>query len=288
MIVLRILHISDVHFGPPHLKDLSQEVLKLEEDRRPDLVVVSGDLTQRAKPHQFQQARRFVDQFKAPALVVPGNHDVPLYRFWERFLAPYGAYRKHFDADLEPVIQTPPGFLAVGINTAHGWTFTEGRIRSRRLQEVADLLESVPKSAPKIVVAHHNLVPPPRFGRQKVVWNASKAIDLFSRAGVDLILSGHNHQAFVAESESFYPSGRLPVVILHSGTTTSDRGRGSEEGGNSCFWIEIDALTVMISLLRREPDLGRFAEYSRHSYPRRERDPYTLEDAVPPEPEGRG
>jgi 3',5'-cyclic AMP phosphodiesterase CpdA len=285
--VLRILHISDVHFGPPHLKDLSEAVLELEQDRRPDLVVISGDLTQRAKPHQFQQARRFVDRFEAPTLVVPGNHDVPLYRFWERLFAPFGAYRKHFHPELEPVVESDE-FVAIGVNTAHGWTFTEGRIRSRRLREVAGLLDSVPNSTPKIVVAHHNLVPPPRFGRQKRVWNAAEAMELFSGAGVDLILSGHNHQAFVAESSDFYPDGRPPVLILHSGTTTSDRGRWSEEGKNSCFWIEIGTREVTISLLRWEPAPGRFAEHAHYCCPRRERSPYTLEEAVRSETEGHG
>lgn len=273
--MLRILHISDVHFGPLHLEELSHSVLQLEEQRRPHLTVVSGDLTQRAKPDQFRQAREFVSAFRAPTLVVPGNHDVPLYRFWERFFAPYGAYRKHFDSELEPAIQTPE-FLAVGINTAHAWTFTEGRIRKERLSRVAELLASVPESMPKIIVAHHNLVPPPRFGRQKLVRNASAAVELFSRAGVDLILSGHNHQSFIADSEEFYPAGRPPVVILHSGTTTSDRGRGSEQGRCTCFWVELQSETMTVSRLRWEPELGRFADCSRHVFPRRHRDPHTL------------
>ena len=172
----KILHISDVHFGPPHIEERAAAVLALEEERQPELVVVSGDLTQRAKPHQFQAARRFINRFQAPVLVVPGNHDVPLYRFWERFFAPYGAYRKHFDSELEPVVQSE-SFVAIGLNTAHGWTFTEGRIRSSRLAEIADILESVPDSLLKIVVAHHNLVRPPRFGRQKMSTNAAAAID---------------------------------------------------------------------------------------------------------------
>jgi 3',5'-cyclic AMP phosphodiesterase CpdA len=77
-----LLHISDVHFGPPHRPELAEKVLEFADRRKPDAVVLSGDLTQRAKPEQFRQARRFVDRFPAPALVVPGNHDVPLYRFW--------------------------------------------------------------------------------------------------------------------------------------------------------------------------------------------------------------
>jgi 3',5'-cyclic AMP phosphodiesterase CpdA len=279
--VLRILHVSDVHFGPPHLPDLSKEILALAERRRPDLVVLSGDLTQRAKPVQFREARRFVEGFGMPTIVVPGNHDVPLYRVWERFFAPYGAYRKHFQRDLEPVVRSPQ-FIAVGINTAHGLTFTEGRIRKSRLREVARLLEEAPDSLVKIVVAHHHLVPPPRFGSQKVLTNAFEAIDVFSRAGVDLILSGHHHQSFIANSEEFYPKGRPPVVILHSGTTTSTRGRGSERSKNTCFWIEVGDRSMEISQLRWEPGLATFAEHSRHLYPRQECDPYILEDPADP------
>ena len=68
---------------------------------------------------------------------------------------------------------------------------------------------------------------------------------MFSKAGVDLVLSGHQHQAFVADTEEFYPSGRAPVVIAHSGTTTSDRGRGPEKKKNSCFWIELEQESIV-------------------------------------------
>src|SRR4030095_10141040 len=82
--VRHLLHISDVHFGPPHRPELAEKGLAFVEEHRPAAVVLSGDLTQRAKPKQFQEARRFVDRLPAPTLVVPGNHDVPLYRLWER------------------------------------------------------------------------------------------------------------------------------------------------------------------------------------------------------------
>ena len=86
----RILHISDVHFGPPHLPDVAAGVLRLVESRQPDLVALSGDLTQRAKPHQFREACSWVDRIGVPTVTVPGNHDVPLYRVWERFLQSMG------------------------------------------------------------------------------------------------------------------------------------------------------------------------------------------------------
>lgn len=252
-------------------------MLELEAQRRPDLVVLSGDLTQRARPEQFDEARRFVDRFEAPVLVVPGNHDVPLYRVWERFLRPFGAYRRHFAAELEPVHRDDE-LMAVGINTAHGWTFTGGRITRRRLNEVRDLFAAVPESVCKVVVAHHHFIPPPRFGTQRVLRRAYRAIGIFAQVGVDLILSGHQHQAFIANSEDFYPEGRPPVVILHSGTTTSTRGRGSERGRNTCNWIELTSERIQVTHLHWEPSLDRFSEQSRHSYPRQERHPYTLED----------
>ena len=272
----RILHISDVHFGPPHLPRVAEGVLRLVEERRPDFVALSGDLTQRAKPHQFREARAWVDRIPVPSVTVPGNHDVPLYRFWERFLSPYGAYRRHFAADLEPVYRDDE-LLVAGVNTAYGWTFTGGRIRLARLLELCELIEAAPETLFKVVIAHHHLIPPPNFGTQRVLINAWEAVDLFSEVGVDLVLSGHHHQAYIGSSEEFYPRGRAPVVILHSGTTTSSRGRGGERDKNSCNWIEVEEQSMVVSHLRWHPELDRFAEHSRHLYPRQRRRPYTLE-----------
>lgn len=271
-----LFHISDVHFGPPHLPEVAEGVLAFIDERRPELVVLSGDLTQRAKPEQFRQARRFVDRIPVPSLVVPGNHDVPLYRVWERVFSPFGAYKEHFSEELEPVYRTD-GLLAVGINTAHGWTLKDGRITYKRLAEVAEILDSASERQFKVVVAHHHLIPPPTFGTQRVSGNAYEAIDIFSQAGVDLILSGHQHISYIGNSEEFYPKGRPPVVILHSGTTTSNRGRASEREMNSCNWIVWNDEAMRVSHLRWHAEHGRFFEHSRHFYPRQERVPYSLE-----------
>lgn len=280
-----ILHISDVHFGPPHLPRVAQGVLDFIGEQKPSLVVLSGDLTQRARPEQFQEARAFVDSIPVPTIVVPGNHDVPLYRVWERAFNPFGCYRKHFSPELEPA-WSDGELLVVGINTAFGWTVKEGRIKLRRLLEVAKIFEEAPANLFKIVVAHHHLIPPPNFGTQRVLGNAFEAIDLFSTAGVDLILSGHQHQTYIGNSEEFYPKGRPPVVILHSGTTTSRRGRGGEREKNSCNWIRIDERSMIVSHYRWHDSMNRFAEHSRHWYPRQGRIPYTLEglDEVYPAP----
>ena len=284
-----ILHISDVHFGPPHLPRVSKGVLEFIERHRPSMVVLSGDLTQRARPEQFQEARAFVDSIPVPTIVVPGNHDVPLYRVWERAFNPFGCYRKHFSEELEPTFRDEE-LLIVGINTAFGWTVKEGRIKLARLLEVARIFEEAPADLFKIVVAHHHLIPPPNFGSQRVLGNAYEAIDLFSGVGVDLILSGHQHQTYIGNSEEFYPKkGRPPVVVLHSGTTTSRRGRGAEREKNSCNWIRIDERSMIVSHYRWHDGLERFAEHSRHWYPRQGLKPYTLEqvdhDGPAPVPE---
>ena len=255
---------------------MRQGVLDFIERNRPSLVVLSGDLTQRARPEQFRQAREFVDQIPVPTLVVPGNHDVPLYRVWERIFNPYGCYRKHFSEELEPVFRDDE-MLVVGINTAFGWTIKDGRITLKRLLEVEKVLKDTPESVFKVVVAHHHMIPPPNFGTQRVLANAYEAIDLFSSAGVDLILSGHLHQAYIGNSEEFYPKGRPPVVILHSGTTTSSRGRAGERERNTCNWIRVDDQSMVVSHYRWHHNLERFAEHSRHWYPRQENVPYTLE-----------
>ena len=276
MSLRQILHLSDIHLGPYHLPQVAAGVLDLIDRRHPDLVVISGDLTQRAKPGQFREARGFVDRIPVPTITVPGNHDVPMYRFWERLLAPFGAYRRHFSTELEPVVRDDE-MLVAGVNTAHNWTIKDGRIRRRRLRELEWLLADAPAGLARIVVAHHELIPAPRFDTQRVLGNAYEAVDVFARAGVDLVLSGHLHQAWVGLSESYYPAGRRPVLLVYAGTTTSSRGRGMEKGRNTCNWIRLGRDEVAISHLGWDPAVGYFVEASRHRFPRRHRRPFGLE-----------
>jgi len=274
--VRQILHLSDVHFGPPHLDAVSSGVLDLIADRRPHLVVVSGDLTQRAKPEQFRAARRFVDAMQAPSIVVPGNHDVPMYRVWERLLSPLGAYRKHFSADLEPIYRDEE-LVVVGINSAFNWTVDNGRIVPRQVREVGRLLAAEPPGLARLAVIHHPFTPPPRLGRYKLLRNAAATMEMLSKSGVEMVLCGHQHQAYVRSSEDFYPTGRPPVRLVHSGTSTSDRGRGGERGRNSCNWITIDGDQLTVERLFWEPGEERFRSHARLVFPRRGRHPSVAE-----------
>lgn len=282
--MLTLLHASDLHFGPHYLPRVGDAFLRAAHELAPDAIVISGDFTQRAKRVQYAAAAAFLERLPpVPRIVVPGNHDVPLYRVWERVFDPFGAYRRHFSPELEPVFSDERLFV-VGINTAHGWTLKEGRIPLPRLLQVAEMFEQVPESALKVVVAHHHLIPPPNFGTQTVLANAYEAIDVFSTVGVDLVLSGHQHQAYIGSSEEFYPKGRPPVVICHSGTTTSNRGRMGERERNSCNWIAFDEQSLTVSQHRWHREEGYFAEHSRHWYPRQERRPFSLGGLAPPSP----
>ncbi len=271
----QILHLSDVHFGPPHRSQVSDGVHELVRRRPPDLVVISGDLTQRAKPEQFRQARAFVDRFEVPTLTVPGNHDVPMYRVWERALAPFDAYRKHFATDLEPSFEDEE-LAVIGVNSAFNWTVKDGHVMGARLRRLRKALDETPPGLTKIVVAHHPMVPPPRFDTQRVLMGASAVIDVLAEAGVELVLSGHLHQAWVGSTEAYYPAARRPVLLAHSGTSTSRRGRGCERKRNTCNWIRVSEEETEVSHLAWDGD-GRFNVESRHCFPRRGGETYALE-----------
>lgn len=267
----RLLHLSDVHFGPHHAPEAAAAALDLVARRRPDLVVVSGDLTQRAKPRQFVEARRFVDRIHAlgvPSIAVPGNHDVPLYRVWERLFAPYGAYRRHFDRELEPTFADDE-LHVVGLNTAFNWTFKNGRLRLARLGTLGEQLAAVPATRCRIVVAHHPLVPAPGFGDRTVLRNALAATRRFAASGVEMVLSGHLHQAFVTGSDEWYPGSGERVLLVHSGTSSSYRGRGAERRRMTCNWIEVDAGEIRVTPLRYEPAGDAFAPLGELRAPRR-------------------
>ncbi len=229
-------------------------MLALAAGRRPNLIVVSGDLTLRAKPRQFRAARSFVAELEgiAPVVAVPGNHDVPLYRVWERLFAPFGAWRRHFDRDLEPVYRDAE-LLVVGVNTAQAWAVKGGRIRRRRLAEVDALLAAAPAALFRIVVAHHHLIRPPGVHCEHPAWGASAAIGRWASAEVDLVLSGHLHQTL-----ELRPAGAGGLLALHTGTTCSSRGRGPEAGRNSLHWIEIGSATCRVDRHFWDRASGRF------------------------------
>lgn len=275
-----LLHISDIHFGPKHLPAVAAGLTRLVAERRPDLVVLSGDQTQRAKPRQFREARWWVDALPVPVLSVPGNHDVPMYRFWERIAAPYGAYRRHYSSELEPVWHDEE-LIVVGLNTAHGWTIKHGRILPGQLARLRRILEELGDGRFRVVVAHHPLAPAPDFHDRSVVRRAAEACRELARLGVHLILSGHLHIGFLHFLPAPDGAAGDAVALLHAGTGASSRGRGREQGRNTCNWIRVDSDAVVVQRLAWQPGVEAFAPEDERVLPRRPGGPWTGQVAVP-------
>lgn len=219
----RIVHLSDLHFGrtePALLDRLHQAVAAAA----PDLVVISGDLTQRARVWQFDQARAFIDRLPAPALSVPGNHDTPLDNLFLRFLAPWKRYRAAISPELEPV-HAAPGVVILGVNSVNRFAWQQGKIPRRAIHR-AEAAFVAAGDAIRIVVIHHPLEVTPGAGHKSVMGGADRALDGFSQAGADIVLSGHLHATHIA------PFSRRPGLLFVQAGTLSTRTRGERNAFN--------------------------------------------------------
>jgi 3',5'-cyclic AMP phosphodiesterase CpdA len=224
--VRTVAHLSDLHFGrvDPHTLDPLRASLAA---LRPDLVVVSGDLTQRAKLHEFEAARAFLETLPKPQLVVPGNHDVPLYRVIERFAAPLRKYKRVMGDDLEPVF-IDDELAAVGVNTARSTVFKGGRINEEQAERVRAILCPLPDSKTKILVTHHPFdVPKDSAEQDQIVGRARMALDKLAGCGADIFLAGHLHEASITRIADRYDIAGMHALVVQAGTTTSRRTRGA-------------------------------------------------------------
>ena len=225
-----LVHLSDLHFGRVDealLAPLAARVRALA----PHLVVVSGDLTQRARSAQFIAARRFLDALPRPQLVVPGNHDVPLYNVWARFASPLAKYRRYVSDDLEPAY-ADADIAVVGINTARSLAFKEGRIGTEQIERARARLCEASPAAVRIVVTHHPFDLPPGHEDRRIVGRAALAMKAFARCGADILLSGHLHASHTSGSAERYRIEGHSALIVQAGTATSTRGRGEVNSFN--------------------------------------------------------
>ncbi|MFT5325009.1 MAG: 3',5'-cyclic AMP phosphodiesterase CpdA [Planctomycetaceae bacterium] len=268
---LRILHVSDLHFGPPYRPAVGEALLDTAVQLRPDAIVVSGDLTQRAKPEQFAAAAEFLARLPvAPRLIIPGNHDVPLYRVAERFMDPHGLYQKYISEELNPVLRVD-GAVLVGLDTTSPYrNITNGRIHPWQLDRCSEALRDTPPDVARIVVAHHHFAPAPDYLHDWTMPKARRAIDRFVDLGVEMILGGHLHRAYIGNSLDFFPGSHRErgIIIVQSGTSTSRRGRGREREKNSFNLIEVSATTHSITHYVYFNEEHRFTPFSRHQFPR--------------------
>jgi 3',5'-cyclic AMP phosphodiesterase CpdA len=219
-----IVHLSDIHFGRVDAR-LVAPLVRTVHDIAPDLVAISGDLTQRARRSQFAQARAFLDRLPAPRLVVPGNHDVPLFNLAARLLNPYGGYRRHIARDLEPVFEDAE-MIAVGLNSARSLPFHGGgRLNEAQVARAAARLRAAPAAAVRIVVTHHPFDLPAGHRDEDLIGRSGMAMPELAAAGVDLFLAGHLHVSHVGRTAERYRTPGHSALVVQAGTL-STRGRG--------------------------------------------------------------
>lgn len=267
-----ILHISDLHFGPPYRPEVGAALLDQAAETDFDLLIVSGDFTQRARREQFEQARSFLDRLPDVArIVVPGNHDVPLYRIWERLTAPHELYKQYISERLNTVLVTDSICLVGLDSTAPRRAITNGRISRDQLDFCRCAFADAPPNAFRAVVAHHHFAPAPDYERTEIIPGAQRALDLFEELGVEVVFAGHLHRSYIGNSLDIYPgeNRNRGIVIAQCGTSTSQRGRTREREKNTINLIEVDETMLAVTHMMHFDHTSRFEPISRHIFPRR-------------------
>jgi 3',5'-cyclic AMP phosphodiesterase CpdA len=248
-----IVHLSDIHYGTVDDVIAGRVVEKVNEIG-PDVVVVSGDLTQRARTEQFKAARVFLDQLPRPMIVVPGNHDVPLYNVFDRFFRPLKKYKKHITTDLSPEYFDEE-LAIVGINTARSLTIKGGRVSRQQIDEVRSQMCGLDDKVLKVVVTHHPFDLPEGMDESDIVGRAEKAMPRLADCGADVFLSGHLHVSNIETTAKRYTldDGHV-ALIIQAGTATSVRVRGEAHSFNV---IQFDAPSLRVERLECVlPDIG--------------------------------
>ncbi len=212
-----LLHISDTHFGT-EIPEMVEALVALATQQGPEIVVLSGDITQRARPVQFRAAKTFVDRLGAPVLAIPGNHDIPLFDLWTRVTRPYAHYAAVFGADLGPVYSSPD-FLVLGVNTTRAWRHKNGEVSAAQIDHVARRLRAASPKQLRIVVIHQPAAVAEACDRPDLLRGHATALQTWSDAGADLVLGGHVHTPYTLAQQNV--AGRIWVV--QAGTALSSR-----------------------------------------------------------------
>jgi 3',5'-cyclic AMP phosphodiesterase CpdA len=239
----RVAHISDLHFGA--VDERAAEALLADIERiDPHLILVSGDLTQRARRSQFVAAREFLDKFAQPKVIVPGNHDIPLYNVVARFGWPLDNYREFITHDLSPTYEDEE-LVVAGVNTARSNTWKEGRVSPEQIEGLRDYFRSQSPEAFHILVAHHPFIRPPNDGGQELVKGAPAALRMLGECGCALVATGHLHQAYSGDARTHHVELKRAILVAQAGTAISSRRRDEP---NTYNLLTIDGDTLKLEV----------------------------------------
>lgn len=214
-----LLQISDTHFGTEQ-PQVVEALVALSARQQPDLVVLSGDITQRARPAQFCAAKAFVERLGAPVLAIPGNHDIALFDLWARLNHPYARYAKAFGTELEPV-HASQDWLVVGVNTIRPWRHKNGEVSAAQIDRVAKLLSTASPAQLRVVVVHQPLAVTEARDRTNLLRGHGDAVRAWAAAGADLLMGGHIHLPYTMA----LPGWARELWVVQAGTAVSSRTR---------------------------------------------------------------
>ncbi|MET0329915.1 MAG: metallophosphoesterase [Dyella sp.] len=218
-----LLHISDTHFGTERAT-VVEALVRLCHRLQPTLVVLSGDITQRARRHQFAAARALMDRLNRPYLVIPGNHDIALFDLWSRLRHPYGYHLQAFGPTLEPVWQSAQ-WLVIGVNTTRWWRHKNGELSPGQIERVARLLRTAAPGQRRVVVTHQPMLVIKDADQRNLLRGHALAAARWAEAGADVLLGGHIHLPYMRPLRQALPAIVRDVLVLQAGTAVSQRLR---------------------------------------------------------------
>jgi len=225
-----LLQVSDTHFGTER-GEVMEALCAFAAKLRPDVVLLSGDITQRARRAEFVAARRFADRIGGPLLAIPGNHDIPLFDLAARLFKPYGRYAEAFGAELEPSYESDD-VVVLCVNTTRAHRHKNGELSPEQIERVARRLAAASAHKLRIVVTHHPMHVP--FGAEEVnlVRGHADAARAWAAAGADLVMGGHIHLPFVRQMNERLPDLSRPLWVVQAGTAVSHRVRRGGEANS--------------------------------------------------------
>ncbi len=218
-----IAHLSDLHFGAASVRAV-EALLDSLTVKAPDLIVITGDLTQEGRKKEFEEAGAFLEKLPTKAFVIPGNHDLPVRNLIARFMSPYARFEHYINHDISPVY-SDSHIKLIGLNSARraavdiNWSY--GRLSKPQIESVAEQLKVAPAQTIKAVALHHPFIRGPGKAGARTVGRASEALDAFARNGLDMALSGHVHHS----KADILTVGDRNIVLVQAGTATSVRTR---------------------------------------------------------------